>query len=1457
MSLVEYYDPDGVYPSLSPLLRAHLPLRNLNWKSPSGPLKSINSLHVDFVPSSENPQSTQAASDSSGVSTNGSQTFDTSKLRRHQIPGLRATPYLKIYLLRCDDKTSYKSSARNDVRAWLERNRLAAQGSKKASKAENHDAAEWLVLHVIFPGTPADEQIRGKKSSGSDHELQKDKTSEKSKWKRTGNTVVDKLRSDFNQLSKTAPDRIAQLRLPAKATKSDDQNAGGSAAKNDNSASREGDWVDLVSKMKMLILNSLNLRVAQYEDDVREREAQRSLPGWNFFTFFILKEGLARAFESVGLLEDALVGYSELAAGLDAYMYDSASETSEKHGDHFAASAGDLQSLLRMFLARNEEDQDDAYTTQTVLGNPLDSSRKPYRELIVSNNISYFDFCSYVVSRRTELLLAQIKAQNRNRQSIDESSGEVRTGAMADARHGSPAVMAEVCQLTAQSIPVLARALRRELFASAETLKQESKVQNVETTIDVIVGAWVFAALEQVLAATKSSSISNLPADFGATPKTNTGAHTTAANNRRKSHAVGAQPLSSTLSAAFLDEDHNLEQKKAKEPFPQQTPGLGDVAAHRGDFLVMQRRTLVKLSLANGFSIISDPLALKSSDSAIKDTDEEEEEDEVEEPPTARHLSGLETHPLGKSLATLQASRSLYQSLTDQAARMYTTANRKNSIRRMIVDLAMLKFAMKDYAAAANHLNRIASEYGDESWISMEMTQLKTYAACLKVLNRRDDHVRILLTVLAKRTRETSRHTEHTVPTTRLDKQTRSIRLSGSPQKFADDILDEVKASSQQLPYDLTLSLTEYFDQVTVDSHITLFEDQDGFRLGLTLKQHLSEVLDIDDIVLSLTSTKSNDDIGISLRKSGPLHIGHGSELLWLSSNTTTHGSYLMDKLTVRIGKLLFVHEPLTKPKVSTPLQLSTSTSDTDVSNMKASPIVCFPRAASLSLGFSAARAMHVGKASFLQVDFSSGSNDIVSAQLILHAATAGLRLYTQDTTVLLGTVSLQETDRPGVIEFGPMEREEKAKLLIPYDTERSHSSLAIRPEVHYETATGSFTYLDSVNVNLRLDIDVNVQEIFKANYMFAKFLLGPAGQVPVSILGALLQNEKCFEVEPVSRSFSPFIISTSNPASVAYKIAPKQEQSSSQSKTLLLTIEYMSIKESLVNIVNHRLNELVQDTTLHAYIHVLRHRFTSDLIKLVPQSAYEEGEATSRLTLPSLQELDWTDTMSALPEQVHSDLTNFLDRWQQNGSTVRLPAPSDDRSATDYETRKLTIDFDVPHIDYLHTASITIPEMSDSAVLHDYIAIVGRPISVQLRVCFTAKWSTRPHGDDDAGTHDFAYDIQSNDDLWLVCGQRRATFRCKEDEVTTFNLSILPLKAGQVFLPTVVVQPAHSNSSEDLEGDGIELREPATCQTDCTSRFTSIVVIDGLRSSTVGIGAEDELTRDLALIESEDRDES
>ncbi len=58
-------------------------------------------------------------------------------------------------------------------------------------------------------------------------------------------------------------------------------------------------WAELVNKVKDGVLSAFDATVTQREEEVKRSESQRTMPGWNFCTFFILKVGRDMANTSI------------------------------------------------------------------------------------------------------------------------------------------------------------------------------------------------------------------------------------------------------------------------------------------------------------------------------------------------------------------------------------------------------------------------------------------------------------------------------------------------------------------------------------------------------------------------------------------------------------------------------------------------------------------------------------------------------------------------------------------------------------------------------------------------------------------------------------------------------------------------------------------------------------------------------------------------------------------------------------------------------------------------------------------------------------------------------------------------------------------------------------------------------------------------------------------------------
>ncbi|WVR03511.1 hypothetical protein IAU60_000502 [Kwoniella sp. DSM 27419] len=238
-------------------------------------------------------------------------------------------PLVNLCLVVCEDGEVYKNQTRNFIRDWL---------SLLAARRTPH--APLIVL--VNPATGG-----GHTSGGSS----------KSVWGKDKG-VLGKLKTDFNVGKR---DRCVQLNLPPPGV-------------TDPAA-----WPELINKLKESLVTAFDSAVIEREEEVKRGESQRLNVGWNFCTWFLLKESLAHSFESVNLPEDSLLIYEELEASFFQVLKE--------------------QNLTWYGIGKLGATQpgDDSLPI-------LDPSAKPYRDLLRNSTISIFDFRIYLFARQGMLL---------------------------------------------------------------------------------------------------------------------------------------------------------------------------------------------------------------------------------------------------------------------------------------------------------------------------------------------------------------------------------------------------------------------------------------------------------------------------------------------------------------------------------------------------------------------------------------------------------------------------------------------------------------------------------------------------------------------------------------------------------------------------------------------------------------------------------------------------------------------------------------------------------------------------------------------------------------------------------------------------------------------------------------------------------------------------------------------
>ncbi|CAN9357083.1 unnamed protein product [Alternaria sp. RS040] len=1503
---VEYHDPSGVFSLIQEDLAARLPLRNLHWKAPTRPLRSIDSLHVDLVPSKESAQAASAASSASapGQGTpnkNMDEIFrapNKEKERRHQIPGLRQTPYLKVYLLRCDDSETYKATARKQVREWVKEHTPPSQSST-ANTQENHDAYEWLILHVVVPETPAATQPRGSSNTTTG---EKEKTGAASRWTRGTTTLLEKLRADFNVSSKSAPDRVAQIRVPKERIPQHMLPAAAPVTSppiTESPQEQERAWADVIAKFKVLILLSFDLRVSQYEEDIRKNDAQRSFPGWNFNTFFILKEGLARGFESVGLVEDALLGYDELSIGLDSVIRDQSSENAQ--GSVLLSYSDDLYQIAAEIA---QQDGKDESASAIHDDRPINALKKDYRGLILANNISIFDFRLYIFARQMFLLLRlgnsvsarsdlAAKLQPRPNASIiqrsaDDSAIGMKSGGQVNDSEDLFS-LTELCSRALNFITFAGRLLRDDLINGAkahDTTLPDNLIENV-------VRSWTFAALDQVL---RETSTGSLPfTRFSRDPSTGSSAKSLSFGGRNKEQKMKvsepksmihpsrstslnhgrpasdmpyAQPAANAQVVFENGQYHDRPPPNQQSAIPSAKNGLQELAGTRAQLLAIQRRLLEHAGKSMGWNIgwnaILASLNAKEELADVNLEDEEEEESELKqdesktEPNTETSKSrlGISAGALITAMLSIGQFRQFYETLSDLIVKHYMAAGQTKSAESVLGDLAALRFELGDFAAAAMYFGRMASYFAESRWNTVETTMLKMHARCLKKLNRKDEYVRTVLDLLAKSaaSRMAFKNSVKRTSTTDADDMPRD--WLNDDKVDTTDVFHELISYSQQLPYDVTVQMPKYFGDISVEPYVRHYDDKDGFQLRLQFRHHLEDEIEIRAAKIRLVSAVSNQAKDIWLEETGAIQLKKGLNRMWIGCNMNTTGPYMVDRVVLEAKRIVFVHEPFQKAEANTPLGIITSVSAHSLKAAKKARILCFPRSEAFQARIYLSHFIHIDKPRHIEVECSTGWNEVTRAEVRLKSASAGLRLRTANANVAAGDVTIDESKpTPGVIAVGGMPANSTATLKVPYDMETILQDLTVKIDVDYFTDEGQFQYTSTFVIPVELPLDVNVHDHFKSKSLFSKFNIKTANHVPLELLDVALDGSEEFDVYAPRRPKESVHVFPKQPVAVTYKVtkkatdaAKKRQSRISTTGSLSLTVEYRCLNEDVLDRVRKMFTDAVEESPVHRLARLLTDTFASRLEQDILPHQYEKIALLQRLDLGAFEDVGWADCLESLPLIIRDDTQTWLQKWHEKHRTILL-TKEDVSDTTQHATappspnppRRMVITVSIPQTHILHTASLSFDSPSSS--LDSVIATVGQPLMTTLRISHTRRWASpssllsAANLTEVSEPIDFVYTIDANPEVWLVAGQRRAHFTANEDEEHEWPIMLIPLKTGNTLLPNVDIRAKIKPKEEEKGKLGIVEADILNCETDYLSYGENVAVVSDVRSSTVGIG--------------------
>ncbi|KAK7747701.1 hypothetical protein SLS62_008947 [Diatrype stigma] len=1449
---VEYFDPHDVYKLLAPGLIPRLPLRNLHWQSHAGPLRSIDTLHVELIQAGRtepagtspapSPNPRQKRANSTAPSEDGFQTqIGTASLgdaadknsgrnvapaRRHQIPGLRSTSYLKVLLVRCDDNDSYKGQVRGEVRDWIKKH-TPASGSKKVNTAENHDAFEWLIVHVVIPNTVAATQPR-KSDSASGGE----KPSATSRWRPGPSTLLEKFRSDFNSSSKGVVDRIAQIRIgvndvpydllprvvPAVPT-------GYTETEQDS----ENAWTDLTSKFRSLILASFDSRVSQYEEDIKEKDAQRNLPGWNFCTFFILKEGLARGFESVGLVEDALVGYDELSVGLDMIESTGRARSSTSALLDYTDELKQIALKARNAIAGTdleEEEEEEVVDMQSehaagsdhkdTFGDiAISAAKKPYRDLILANNVSVFDFRCYIFARQLALLLRLGNAWSTREEllaKLKEQQESVLPGVAPRALPPKPkendqedlAMLAEICRRTLEFIPTVSQVLRNDVICALQEMAEATKgegegevggegeapapapapapeaiLEDPRTVevVDNMVASFAFSIAQQILAQTSTKSLpipeSTLapPDDHepkAAIPEPKTMMHPARSSSLRVSTGgagVGRPPPSPNIFPGGPSSQHSNDA--ATSTFLK--AGLEDLAARRAELYALSRNILEQCGKKRGWNdgwsgvpVVGESIMVDMVDIDLGDEKSTTEAEGAHAQREAHYeavvsVAGIDSTLLRTALDNKGDFYRLYETLTDKALRHYTIAEHNHSVQSFLADIAVLKYHLEDYGAAASYFWRTTPFFGESGWSLLELSMLIMYSRCLKRLQRKDEYVKVMLKLLSKAAlaekERLGARASFRIGTTQDVDYPDNDAIKG----FVAELLAETKTQTTAV----RIPLSSFFSALEVEGFPEYHEGRDSASITLKLNSLLVDGFEVESSRVRISNTGAGSQKEIWFELLEPATIRPGRNRLKLNSNVIVPGSYEIDRIDL-VGSNLHMHY---EREVGQPTN--------GVGDILKSPHICLYHSTdALNVRLRPSKHMQLDRNNMVDIELESGWNEITSAEVRVKAATGGLRLLTSEAKCVGSSSDFSKPPDGGLFSLQPIPQHTTARIRFPYNVEQEVSHVSIRVEVTYTTEHGTFVFSTTPAVPITLALGVNVQDVFKHRALFSRFTVSTSTHSPLRLFKSeLLESDvfaSAFGVPPSTSPSDPVVVFSRQPASLLYKItrkpgvkiltagpSNKSQQQQKQQKTMYLRLQYSVLLDEIEALFESALvRALEEHPPLRPYA---RHAVSAAVPRVAAELSprdLERAVLVGAVPTALLASIDWVRASAGLGtvrggQEVDVDvdvdvgvaLEAFLQEWLARNPKLPLPTTTTNTTTPSgggggggsSSVKSILIPVDIPSVTIVHTADIRLlpppPASGGGAVLSpsetETVYCTNQLVPATLHLRWTRIWDT------------------------------------------------------------------------------------------------------------------------------------
>ncbi|KAK9457986.1 trafficking protein particle complex subunit 10 [Dipodascopsis uninucleata] len=778
------------------------------------------------------------------------------------------------------------------------------------------------------------------------------------------------------------------------------------------------------------------------------------------------------------------------------------------------------------------------------------------------------------------------------------------------------------------------------------------------------------------------------------------------------------------------------------EPIAIEGGKTRDVAEGKAELILLARSSLEQLGTWKGWRVGKD---------ALEDVDL----DELTQPDTEEIQKNIEDslHPgIREALVNELSFTKRYMELSEEAMAFFEVADRTRSVDKLRAQMAILKYKQKEYQQAADLLTKLPQLYLSQGWDVIAMNLFLIYADCLFKLGRNTDCLAIYLQILSHKNSEIE--TQYC------------------------EICENLQLVSGELDAPSYFPLKSLFE-VSLPKYINASATDDSFSITADIINEFNIDWTINKVTVSLVEVSGMRKVITFESRSEAIELKHGKNTIELTSRQNFPGLYDVSKIELWIGSLAL-----------------TETYNTE-NRYNGQCLRLFNRPKNFDVVLSTPRIMNLGEPKCVVISLKTGWNNVQSGNVTIKSMTNGVRLLlmeangTMTDDVVHDDLKYSRDPEPR-LTFGSLNSDSELSIFLPYQSEADIREITLRIQVEFRTDTDkSYAFSTLKKVPVSLSLSVNVQDIFKQNYLFSKFSVSCVGQSPLRIISSLLEENESYNIAHGSGSLNSYVAFPRQPVTLVYKISKKEMNILKNPSPLSLRIKYRKLSDELRFEISRIVREKLGNVCDGKYCCMIQDHMQS----IFNQDIIDYG-FTDTISFGIYMKADWSSIYEHIP---YTDCPIIEDAII--GMYREYPVAFHE---LEHQTREVIIPVVVPRVQILFTVQLSTNSTLQSSVggshkMHDIVDnvfYIGDSIPVNLEIEYSTLWAPRQSISDDellSGNIEFSYEAISIPDTWVISGRRRGHFKVSREKLSV-PLILLPLRHGNLLLPTIEVRPGHKD---------------------------------------------------------------